>query len=121
MEGYSDTLIFHLAAQARVGESWERPYETIDTNIKGTLNLLQSIVDLDLDIAKFDTAGTSEEYGNEGVIELLSHRDDRASRIVSAFVVGDCDDKTKTQGEKHLRSCMDAASGVRSPEAAVLH
>jgi dTDP-glucose 4,6-dehydratase len=63
-DDYSDTLVFHLAAQAHVGESWERPYETVDTNVNGTLNLLQSIVDLDLDIAKFDTAGTSEEYGN---------------------------------------------------------
>ena len=35
----------------------------------------------------------------EGVIELFSHRDDRASRIVSAFVVGDSDDKAKAQGE----------------------
>ena len=35
----------------------------------------------------------------EGVIELLSHRDDRASRVVSAFVVGDCDDKAKAQGK----------------------
>ncbi|WP_247730640.1 GDP-mannose 4,6-dehydratase [Halovivax limisalsi] len=61
---YSDSLIFHLAAQAHVGESWERPYETIQTNITGTLNLLQAIVDLDLDVAKIDTAGTSEEYGN---------------------------------------------------------
>ena len=57
----------------------------------------------------------------EGVIELFSYRDDRTSRIVSAFVVGDCDDETKTQGEKYLCSCVDAASGVRSPEAAVLH
>lgn len=59
-----ESLIFHLGAQAHVGESWERPYETIDANVVGTLNLLQSIVDLDLEIAKFDTAGTSEEYGN---------------------------------------------------------
>jgi dTDP-glucose 4,6-dehydratase len=64
MQEYSDTLVFHLAAQAHVGESWDRPYETIDTNVTGTLNLLQSIVDLDLEIDKFDTAGTSEEYGN---------------------------------------------------------
>lgn len=64
LNGYDDALIFHLAAQAHVGESWERPYETADTNIMGTLNLLQAVVDLDLDIAKFDTAGTSEEYGN---------------------------------------------------------
>lgn len=64
LEDYSDTIIFHLAAQAHVGESWERPYETVQTNVSGTLNLLQSVVDLDLDITKFDTAGTSEEYGN---------------------------------------------------------
>ena len=59
-----DALIFHLGAQAHVGESWERPYDTIDSNVVGTLNLLQSCIDLDLDIDKFDTAGTSEEYGN---------------------------------------------------------
>jgi hypothetical protein len=57
----------------------------------------------------------------EGVIELLSHRDDRTSRIVSTFVVGDRDDEAKAQSEKHLRWCVDAASGVRSPEAAVFH
>lgn len=61
---YSDTIVFHLGAQAHVGESWDRPYETIDTNVTGTLNLLQTVVDLDLDLDKFDTAGTSEEYGN---------------------------------------------------------
>lgn len=61
---YSDSIVFHLAAQAHVGESWERPYETVDTNVTGTLNLLQTVVDLDLDLYKFDTAGTSEEYGN---------------------------------------------------------
>lgn len=64
LKGNSDSIIFHLGAQAHVGESWDRPYETVDSNIIGTLNLLQSIVDLDLDIYKFDTAGTSEEYGN---------------------------------------------------------
>ena len=33
-------------------------------NTLGTLNLLQSIVDHDLELEKLDTAGTSEEYGN---------------------------------------------------------
>jgi dTDP-glucose 4,6-dehydratase len=33
-------------------------------NTIGTLNLLQSIVDWELELEKFDTAGTSEEYGN---------------------------------------------------------
>jgi dTDP-glucose 4,6-dehydratase len=36
--------VFHLGAQAHVGESWHRPYETVTTNVIGTLNLLQSIL-----------------------------------------------------------------------------
>jgi FlaA1/EpsC-like NDP-sugar epimerase len=49
--------VFHLAAQAHVGESWERPYETVMTNTVGTLNLLQSLVDNGVDLEKLDTAG----------------------------------------------------------------
>ena len=56
--------VFHLGAQAHVGESWHRPYETVAANVLGTLNLLQAIVDWGLELEKFDTAGTSEEYGN---------------------------------------------------------
>jgi dTDP-glucose 4,6-dehydratase len=56
--------LFHLGAQAHVGESWHRPYETMMANTLGTLNLLQSVVDHGLELEKFDTAGTSEEYGN---------------------------------------------------------
>jgi dTDP-glucose 4,6-dehydratase len=66
--------VFHLAAQAHVGESWHRPYETVMTNTVGTLNLLQSIVDWGLELEKFDTAGTSEEYGN--VREEVAHHHD---------------------------------------------
>jgi dTDP-glucose 4,6-dehydratase len=66
--------IFHLGAQAHVGESWHRPYETIMANTFGTLNLLQSIVDHKLELEKFDTAGTSEEYGN--VRESVRHHHD---------------------------------------------
>jgi dTDP-glucose 4,6-dehydratase len=66
--------VFHLGAQAHVGESWHRPYETMMANTFGTLNLLQSIVDHGLELEKFDTAGTSEEYGN--VRESVSHHHD---------------------------------------------
>lgn len=45
LKDHDDSIIFHLGAQAHVGESWDRPYETIDSNVVGTLNLLQSIVD----------------------------------------------------------------------------
>ena len=66
--------VFHLGAQAHVGESWHRPYETVMANTVGTLNLLQSIVDWGLELEKFDTAGTSEEYGN--VRESVAHHHD---------------------------------------------
>jgi dTDP-glucose 4,6-dehydratase len=66
--------LFHLGAQAHVGESWHRPYETVMANTVGTLNLLQSIVDHGLELEKFDTAGTSEEYGN--VREPVRHHHD---------------------------------------------
>jgi dTDP-glucose 4,6-dehydratase len=66
--------VFHLAAQAHVGESWHRPYETVIANTIGTLNLLQSVIDYDVELEKFDTAGTSEEYGN--VRESVAHQHD---------------------------------------------
>src|SRR5438128_3944755 len=72
--------VFHLGAQAHVGESWHRPYETMMANTVGTLNLLQSIVDHGLELEKFDTAGTSEEYGNvnESVREFHTFDDDES-------------------------------------------
>jgi dTDP-glucose 4,6-dehydratase len=66
--------VFHLGAQAHVGESWHRPYETVMANTVGTLNLLQSVVDHGIELEKFDTAGTSEEYGN--VSEHVAHHHD---------------------------------------------
>ena len=66
--------LFHLGAQAHVGESWHRPYETVMANTLGTLNLLQSVVDNGIELEKFDTAGTSEEYGN--VNDEVAHHHD---------------------------------------------
>jgi dTDP-glucose 4,6-dehydratase len=43
-------------------------------NTVGTLNLLQSVVDYGVELEKFDTAGTSEEYGN--VRESVAHHHD---------------------------------------------
>jgi dTDP-glucose 4,6-dehydratase len=73
-EAADKPYVFHLGAQAHVAESWHRPYETVMANTVGTLNLLQSIVDHGLEIEKFDTAGTSEEYGN--VHKEVQHQHD---------------------------------------------
>src|SRR5919106_1543799 len=46
--------VFHLGAQAHVGESWHRPYETVAANVLGTLNLLQAIVDWELELENLE-------------------------------------------------------------------
>src|SRR5688500_4930967 len=74
LEAPDKPYVFHLGAQAHLGESWHRTYETVLANTIGTLSLLQSIVDFGLELEKFDTAGTSEEYGN--VRESVSHHHD---------------------------------------------
>jgi GDP-4-dehydro-6-deoxy-D-mannose reductase len=54
--------VFHLAAKSFVPESWEKPVETIDTNITGTLNLFEAVRGNGCDpIILF--SGSSEEYG----------------------------------------------------------
>ncbi|MGQ0670365.1 MAG: GDP-mannose 4,6-dehydratase [Actinomycetota bacterium] len=76
----TEPLVFHLAAQAHVGDSWHRPFETANVNFLGTMNLLQTIVDLGLEIRAFDTAGTSEEYGNVPEAARDLHRFDEHGR-----------------------------------------
>ncbi len=39
----SPEIVFHLAAQALVRPSYERPTETFDTNVMGTIHLLEAI------------------------------------------------------------------------------
>lgn len=55
--------VYHLAAQSFVAESWVDPFQTLDTNIFGTLNVLESIRQLNTKI-KFYFAASSEMFGN---------------------------------------------------------
>ena len=60
----SDNLdaVFNLAARAGVRASVEDPWVYVDTNVTGTLNLLELC--RRLDIPKFITASSSSVYGN---------------------------------------------------------
>lgn len=64
IEDKEDVIVLHLAAQADVGSSWDRPYETIRSNVTGTLNVLDALVEHEVDLFKFSNAATSEMYGN---------------------------------------------------------
>jgi CDP-glucose 4,6-dehydratase len=43
IEDFEPDIIFHLAAQSLVKDSYENPVYTFDTNILGTVNLLESV------------------------------------------------------------------------------
>lgn len=43
MQKFQPDVVFHLAAQPLVRHSFEQPVETFETNVMGTLNLLQAI------------------------------------------------------------------------------
>lgn len=59
MEGVN--VVFHLAALIGIPYSYHSPDSYVDTNVKGTLNLLQSA--RELGIEKFIQTSTSEVYG----------------------------------------------------------
>ncbi len=55
-------VIYHLAAQSSVAQSWKNPGLTVDINIKGTLNILNSMRKLTY-FPRILLVGSGEEYG----------------------------------------------------------
>ena len=43
IKSFKPDIIFHLAAQALVSKSFSNPYETVNTNLIGTLNILEIV------------------------------------------------------------------------------
>jgi len=54
--------VFHLAAQSSVSLSWKNPKRTVDVNVIGALNVLNTIRKLDYS-PKVLMVGSGEEYG----------------------------------------------------------
>jgi len=55
-------IVYHLAAQAHVGRSWEDPGATLTSNLAMTFNMLEA-VRTEAPSAVFLLVGSSEEYG----------------------------------------------------------
>jgi nucleoside-diphosphate-sugar epimerase len=60
--------VVHLAAISAVSYSYEHPHEVNETNFFGTVNLAEACRREVTHFQHFLFAGTSEEYGNNGVI-----------------------------------------------------
>lgn len=62
IEDSEPDIIYHLASQTFVPTSWRAPQETMNTNVMGTLNLLEATRKSKYD-PKILIVGSSEEYG----------------------------------------------------------
>ena len=69
--------IFHLAAQSYPTVSWERPYETMDTNVNGTIAVFEAVKKMKKENLEYDPmiviACSSAEYGE--TLNLLGNNE----------------------------------------------
>lgn len=54
--------VYHLAAQASVGESWRNPWDTLESNLRVQLNLFEAVLAEHM-APRILIAGSMEEYG----------------------------------------------------------
>ena len=62
IEESTPDYVFHLASQSFVPMSWRAPADTMETNVIGTIHLLEAIRQIKCDPV-IQIAGSSEEYG----------------------------------------------------------
>jgi len=66
--------IFHLAAQSSVPVSWKQPALTVDVNIKGAVNLLEAVREMEKP-PRLMLVGSGDEYGYVQPDELPINED----------------------------------------------
>lgn len=62
MKAFNPDAIIHLAAQSNVPKSWDMPEETTQINIIGTVNVLKTFRNVNIN-GKFINIGSGDEYG----------------------------------------------------------
>ncbi len=85
LEKTKPQYIFHLAAQSSVALSWENPKLTIDVNIQGSVNVLESLRCLSFK-PRILLIGSGEEYGNINIsdIPITEETPQRPSNLYAA-------------------------------------
>lgn len=78
--------VFHLAALIAIPYSYHSPDVYVDTNIRGTLNLLQAA--RDLDIEHFIHTSTSEVYGTARFVPITEEHPLQGQSPYSASKIG---------------------------------
>ena len=116
-------IIFHLAAQSYVATSYRAPADTVETNVTGTLNLLEAVRITRLDPV-IHICSSSEVYGQVHERDLPID-EDTPLRPVSPYAVSKVGEDMlgymyhQAHGLKTLRSRMFTHSGPRRGEVFV--
>lgn len=79
-------VIFHLAALIAIPFSYHSPDAYVDTNIKGTLNILQAAHDLG--VSRVLITSTSEVYGTARYVPIDEHHPFQGQSPYSASKIG---------------------------------
>jgi NAD dependent epimerase/dehydratase len=79
-------IVFHLAALIAIPFSYHSPDSYIDTNIKGTLNVLQAA--RDCKVEKIITTSTSEVYGTAKYVPIDENHPRQGQSPYSATKIG---------------------------------
>ena len=78
--------VFHLAALIAIPFSYHSPDSYVDTNIRGTLNVLQAARELDID--RVFVTSTSEVYGTAQYVPIDEHHPFQGQSPYSATKIG---------------------------------
>lgn len=82
-------MVFHLAALIAIPYSYHSPDSYVDTNVKGTLNILQAAKDLQLE--RILVTSTSEVYGTAQYVPINEDHPRQPQSPYSASKIGaDC-------------------------------
>jgi NAD dependent epimerase/dehydratase len=79
-------VVFHLAALIAIPYSYQSPESYLETNVKGTLNVLQAA--RDLDVEKVVSTSTSEVYGTAKFIPISEEHPLQGQSPYSATKIG---------------------------------
>ena len=79
-------VVFHLAALIAIPFSYHSPDSYVDTNIKGTLNILQAAKDLNIE--KLLVTSTSEVYGTAQYVPIDEKHPFQGQSPYSATKIG---------------------------------
>jgi NAD dependent epimerase/dehydratase len=79
-------VVFHLAALIGIPFSYQSPDSYVDTNVKGTLNVLQAARDLELE--RVVITSTSEVYGTAQYVPIDEKHPRRGQSPYSASKIG---------------------------------